>query len=137
MAKGGEIFVLDMGGPVKIADLAKDLIRLSGFEPGVDIKVEYTGLRLGEKLYEELLLNEEGIQATKQEGIFIAEPQEFNFNEVQMWIKSLENSMNNSEELKECLARIVPTYSYHVAKEQGAANGKDNKVLVGRVPAAL
>ena len=74
MAKGGEIFVLDMGEPVKIADLAKDLIRLSGFEPGIDIKIEFTGLRPGEKLYEELLLQEEGIQKTEHNKIYVAKP---------------------------------------------------------------
>jgi len=74
MAEGGEIFVLDMGDPVKIADLARDLIKLSGFEPDVDIKIEYTGLRPGEKLYEELLMAEEGLQETKHEKIFIGKP---------------------------------------------------------------
>jgi len=74
MAKGGEIFILDMGKPVKIADLAKDLIRLSGFEPDVDIKIQYTGIRPGEKLYEELLTAEEGITSTKHSRIFIAKP---------------------------------------------------------------
>lgn len=65
LAKGGDVFVLDMGEPVKIADLARDMIKLSGLEPDVDIKIEFTGLRPGEKLFEELLLNEEGISATK------------------------------------------------------------------------
>lgn len=73
-AKGGEIFVLDMGNPVLIYDLAKDLIKLSGFEPEVDIKIEITGLRPGEKLYEELLMDEEGLRKTSHEKIFIAKP---------------------------------------------------------------
>ena len=71
MAEGGEIFVLDMGEPVKIMDLATNLIRLSGFEPNEDIDIEITGLRPGEKLYEELLLNEEGLKATKHNKIFV------------------------------------------------------------------
>ncbi|MDD4296924.1 MAG: nucleoside-diphosphate sugar epimerase/dehydratase, partial [Ruminiclostridium sp.] len=74
MAEGGEIFVLDMGEPVKIMDLAKNLIRLSGFEPYEDIDIEITGLRPGEKLYEELLMNEEGLKATRHNKIFVAQP---------------------------------------------------------------
>lgn len=74
MAKGGEIFVLDMGEPVKIIDLARSLITLSGFEPNVDIKIEFIGLRPGEKLYEELLMAEEGITDTRHEKIFVAKP---------------------------------------------------------------
>ena len=74
LAKGGEIFILDMGEPVKIADLARDMIKLSGLEPNVDIDIEYIGLRPGEKLFEELLLNEEGITATKYKKIFMAKP---------------------------------------------------------------
>ncbi|HHY97899.1 MAG TPA: polysaccharide biosynthesis protein, partial [Firmicutes bacterium] len=72
MGEGGEIFVLDMGSPVRILDMAKDLIRLSGLEPGQDIKIEFTGIRPGEKLYEETLTAEEGTTATKHERIFIA-----------------------------------------------------------------
>lgn len=131
MAKGGEIFVLDMGEPVKIADLARELIRLSGMEPEADIKIEYTGLRPGEKLYEELLLNEEGIKATKQQGIFIAKPADVKFNEVLMFIKALESSMRNPDELKECMANIVPTYSFQLAKEQ--AGGAEETDLADRV----
>lgn len=74
MAKGGEIFILDMGKPVKILDLARDLIRLSGFEPDVDIPIKFTGMRPGEKLYEELLTAEEGTTATKHKRIFVAKP---------------------------------------------------------------
>lgn len=72
MAKGGEIFVLDMGKPVKILDLAMDMIRISGYTPGVDMKIEFTGLRPGEKLYEELLQDEEGTSQTSHDEIFIA-----------------------------------------------------------------
>ena len=74
IAKGGEIFVLNMGEPVKIIDLAKNLITLSGLEPGVDIKIEITGLRPGEKLYEEILMDEEGLRDTENEKIHIGRP---------------------------------------------------------------
>lgn len=76
-ASGGEIFVLDMGKPVRIDDLARNMIRLSGFEPDVDIKIEYTGLRPGEKLFEELLLAEEGMKKTANQLIYVARPLEF------------------------------------------------------------
>ena len=76
-AHGGEIFVLDMGEPVKIADLAKNLIRLSGYTLGVNMEIKYTGLRPGEKLYEELLTKEEGLQKTANDLIFIGKPLEF------------------------------------------------------------
>ncbi|MCL6542817.1 MAG: polysaccharide biosynthesis protein, partial [Roseiflexus sp.] len=74
MARGGEIFILDMGKPVKIVDLARDMIRLSGLEPDVDIKIEFTGIRPGEKLFEELLTAEEGAAATCHNRIYIARP---------------------------------------------------------------
>ncbi|NCU31924.1 MAG: polysaccharide biosynthesis protein, partial [Candidatus Moranbacteria bacterium] len=74
MAQGGEIFILDMGEPVKIMDLAEKVIRLSGYEPHIDIDIEITGLRPGEKLYEELLLSEEGIKETTHEKIFVGHP---------------------------------------------------------------
>ena len=82
MASGGEIFVLDLGDPVKIDDLARNIIRLSGFEPDVDIDIVYTGLRPGEKLYEELLMAEEGLKVTDHNKIFICKPQEFNRDEI-------------------------------------------------------
>jgi len=115
MAKGGEVFVLDMGDPVRIDDLARDMIRLSGFEPDVDIKIEYTGLRPGEKLYEELLMAEEGLEKTAHEKIFVGKQQDMSFQEVIMCIKALENSMENDEMLRETMAKLVPTYKY--AKE--------------------
>lgn len=112
LADGGEVFVLDMGEPVKIADLAKDLIRLSGLEPDIDIKIEYTGLRPGEKLYEELLMAEEGLEATAHKKIFVGKQSDMSFKEVIMCIKALENSMESDEMLRETMAKLVPTYNY-------------------------
>lgn len=114
MAKGGEIFVLDMGDPVKITDLAENLIRLSGFIPGVDIKIKYTGLRPGEKLYEELLLDEEGIQKTDSDKVYIGKPIEFD-NEV--FKECLENLYaasrdNDHEEIERNLSLLVPTFNH-------------------------
>jgi FlaA1/EpsC-like NDP-sugar epimerase len=83
MAQGGEIFILDMGEPVKIVDMAKELIRLSGFEPEKDIAIEFTGIRPGEKLYEEILTAQEGVTATKHKRIFTAQKQEYNYPELE------------------------------------------------------
>lgn len=112
MAQGGEIFILDMGEPVKILDLARDLIKLSGFEPDVDIPIKFIGLRPGEKLYEELLLDEEGITSTKHEKIFIGKPI---FSDYKLLMKKLDNLRKilkncSNEELKEYLTELVPTY---------------------------
>jgi FlaA1/EpsC-like NDP-sugar epimerase len=111
MAKGGEIFVLDMGEPVRISDLARNLIKLSGFEPDVDIKIKYTGLRLGEKLYEELLLNEEGLKATKNNKIFVAKPIHIDMAMLIRELECLKEVMTtNSEGISEYIKLIVPTY---------------------------
>ncbi len=110
MAKGGEIFILDMGQSVKIVDLARDLIRLSGFEPDEDIRIEFVGLRPGEKLYEELLLAEEGIKSTAHENIFVGKPLDLSFNEVMLGIRALQNSLNDKKALKQCMKSIVSTY---------------------------
>ncbi|MCX7885286.1 MAG: polysaccharide biosynthesis protein [Caloramator sp.] len=111
MAKGGEIFILDMGKPVKILDLAKDLIRLSGLEPDKDIKIEFTGLRPGEKLYEELLMDEEGIQNTKHKKIFIGKPGNYDFRELRKNIMELYNKLNcKDEEVFDRVEQLVPTY---------------------------
>ena len=112
MAKGGEIFVLDMGEPVKILDLAKDLIRLSGFEPEEDIKIEFTGLRPGEKLYEELLMAEEGLQRTKNDKIFIGKSQNISNGELLKQLEGLKEivELNSKEELMKKIKEIVPTY---------------------------
>ncbi|EOU1993277.1 polysaccharide biosynthesis protein [Clostridium perfringens] len=111
-AKGGEIFVLDMGNPVLIYDLAKDLIKLSGFEPEVDIKIEITGLRPGEKLYEELLMDEEGLRKTSHEKIFIAKPGEYDFEMLKLGINALKKiaDLGDVETLKTALQFIVKTY---------------------------
>ena len=118
LADGAEVFVLDMGEPVKIVDLARDLIRLSGLKPDVDIKIEYTGLRPGEKLYEELLMAEEGLEQTAHKKIFIGKQSDMSFQEVIMSIKALENSMESDETLRECMAKLVPTYHRSEYKKQ-------------------
>jgi len=112
LAKGGEIFVLDMGEPVKILDLARDMIRLSGLEPGVDIKIEFTGLRPGEKLYEEIMLNEEGLTATKYKKIYIAKP---TFTDVKLFEEEIKNLkdilMGSSVDIETVVKRLVPGYT--------------------------
>ena len=111
-AEGGEIFVLDMGKSVKIYDLAKKLIRLSGYEPEKDIKIEITGLRPGEKLYEELLMDEEGLKSTKNKKIFIGEPSDIDFEDLKREIFILRDVALNKDKkaLKEKMKEIVTTY---------------------------
>ena len=110
-AKGGEIFVLDMGEPVRIDDMARNLIKLSGLRPDVDIKIEYTGLRPGEKLYEEKLMKEEGMQTTANKLIYIGKPIEMD----DIWFKGkLEeldrDSKEDDENIKKYVQEVVPTY---------------------------
>lgn len=110
-AKGGEIFVLDMGEPVRIWDLARNMIRLSGFVPDEDIKIVFTGLRPGEKLYEEILMDEEGLQNTPNKMIHIGKPIEFNEKEFFEKLERLkEYSYNETGDLRNMVHEIVPTY---------------------------
>ncbi len=129
LAKGGEVFVLDMGEPVKIDDLARDLIRLSGYEPDIDIKIEYTGLRPGEKLYEELLMAEEGLERTAHQKIFIGRQSDMSFKEIIMCIKALENSMDSEDTLRECMAKLVPTYHYRADYSKPALTIRKDSML--------
>lgn len=112
-AKGGEIFVLDMGEPVKIADLAKNLIELSGLKVGEDIEIKYTGLRPGEKLYEELLMDEEGMRETANKLIFIGRPIEMDEQKFLEQLDRLNKAANDDSRLiKKLVQEIVPTYRY-------------------------
>ena len=110
-AHGGEIFILDMGEPVRIADMARNLIRLSGFEPDVDIKIVYTGLRPGEKLFEELLMEEEGLQNTANHLIHIGKPIEMDDEKFAEQLERLRHACEKeSDEIKTIVAEVVPTY---------------------------
>ncbi len=113
-AEGGEIFVLDMGEPVKIYDLAKSLIELSGYTLGKDMEIEITGMRPGEKLYEELLMNEENLQATKHEKIYITQSMNFTMedieNKLDMFRDIIHDEHTSKEEIKETMKKCVPTY---------------------------
>ncbi len=111
-AKGGEIFVLDMGKPVRIYDLAKNIIRLSGYTPGVDIKIEVTGLRPGEKLFEELLMNEEGLTKTRHEKIFVGAPCDITMEELKPSLDLLKEATDNNDinAVKDIVEKVVPTY---------------------------
>ena len=114
-AEGGEIFVLDMGEPVKIYDMAVQLIKLMGYEPNVDMKIQITGLRPGEKLYEEILMEEEGLEATKHEKIHIAEPSGITMKQMEEKLKILrglirEKNDEDKNKIKETIKQIVPTY---------------------------
>ena len=115
-AKGGEIFVLDMGEPVKILDLATNLIKLSGYRVGEDIQIVFTGLRPGEKMYEELLMNEEGLKETANKMIFIGKPIEFDEEEFRSQLAGLEQeAMDETSDIRAAVEKIVTTY--HPAEE--------------------
>jgi len=127
MGTGGETFVLDMGTPVKINDMARDLIRLSGYEPGTDIEIEYIGLRPGEKLYEELITEGEGIKQTEHEKIMVLRGQSCNQAELNRYIDELLRLADeyDGEEIRTKLREIVPEYCPEMGK-QIVGDGKNN-----------
>lgn len=112
-AKGGEIFILDMGSPVKIRELAENLIRLSGHIPGEDIEIKYTGLRDGEKLYEELLISEEGIQKTESNLIYVARPMEFDSKKLFLRLDEMKRNIEtaSNKEIVDVIKELVPTFT--------------------------
>lgn len=120
-ANGGEIFVLDMGQPVKIYDLAVTLIKLAGLEPNVDIPIEIVGLRPGEKLYEELLMKEEGLTKTDHKKIFIAQPMDITMDDVKEKLNELNNILEdenyNEIKFKNIVQKVVPTYEIRINKK--------------------
>lgn len=133
-AHGGEIFVLDMGEPVKIADLAKNLIRLSGYTLGVNMEIKYTGLRPGEKLYEELLTKEEGLQKTANDLIFIGKPLEFDEVHFLSQLRELEKAaMEESPDIKEIVAGIISMYHIRPEDKKRDSEAFQELVSLGRI----
>lgn len=121
-AKGGEIFVLDMGEPVKIYDLAVSLIKLSGLQPEVDIPIKITGLRPGEKLYEEILMNEEGLKSTEHSKIFIAKPSKITMEDLEKKLEILRETISDEhielKKIKANMKKVVPTYKERKNEEK-------------------
>lgn len=133
-AKGGEIFVLDMGEPVKIYDLAVSLIKLSGLQPEVDIPIKITGLRPGEKLYEEILMSEEGLKSTEHSKIFIAKPSKITMEELEKKLDILRETISDEhielKKIKANMKKVVPTYKERKNEEKEIKEEKekiDNK----------
>ena len=135
-AKGGEIFVLDMGSPVKIDSLARNLIKLSGLKPDMDIKIEYTGLRPGEKLYEEKLMAEEGLRKTDNDLIHIGCPIPF---DTELFLTQMKELMDaaylNRKDIRRLVSDMVPTY--HPAREVSQNDAKETTTTPGLATAAL
>lgn len=136
-AAGGEIFVLDMGSPVKIDTLARNLIRLSGLQPDVDIKISYTGLRAGEKLYEEKLMSEEGMRTTPNRLIHIGSPISFDTEEFLKQLQMLMTAAYDGREdsIRELVAGVVPTYrpaGEHGSEDKGEAYAQQMKMVMNK-----
>ncbi|MHB1483675.1 MAG: polysaccharide biosynthesis protein [Saccharofermentanales bacterium] len=110
MAKGGEIFILDMGTPIKIDDMARNMIRLAGLEPDVDIRIEYIGLRPGEKLYEELTMDYENIEKTKQSKINVAKDDFMTYSKLETRLEILQVAIKDKTNIREAIKAVVPTY---------------------------
>ena len=129
-ARGGEIFVLDMGTPVKIYDLAKKMIKLSGLVPGEDIEISFTGLRPGEKLYEELLMNEEGLKTTEHSKIFVGQPIDISKEILLNKLETLKSAINSEDdnEVKRIMEQVVPTY--RITPNSKDEEKTDEKVLI-------
>ena len=122
-ANGGEIFVLNMGKPVRILDMAENLIRLSGYEPYRDIDIKFTGLRPGEKLYEELLMDEEGLQRTENARIFIGKPGKMNYGRFERALNRLgEAAWNENGDIRRMVHELVPEYRYKNMDSELAAS---------------
>lgn len=145
LAEGGEIFILDMGEPVKIVDLAEDLISLSGLEPGKDIEIEYMGIRPGEKLYEELLTAEEGTTATKHDRIYVGQPLDFSMDKLYSDLGILEKIVQDEytstqgQVIRHALESIVPTFQwnrdYKQTVEHEEVDGRSKVVVRDKVAA--
>jgi FlaA1/EpsC-like NDP-sugar epimerase len=143
LASGGEVFILDMGKPVRIADLARDLIRLSGFEPDKDIKIIYSGIRPGEKLFEELLTSEEGAAGTKHDRIYVGIPQQVDYKEIQKMLMQFEHMALKKEqpqllEVRQLLKEWISTYQSMDNKNETNENFVDEAFITSlEVMAAL
>lgn len=129
MAKGGEVFVLDMGEPVKIVDLAHDMIELSGLVPNTDIKIKYTGIRPGEKLFEELLTAEEGSNATIHEKIYVANIKALDEKRLRQGLAALQQAMHDGDVVT-WMKKLVPTYSSDSVSGRRISNINDSKSKV-------
>ena len=118
IAKGGELFVLDMGKPVRIRELAERMIQLYADPNGPPVEIVYTGLRPGEKLYEELLRDEENSTATSKEKIFIAKPEQFEWSTVEHMLSTLQDCLDRRGDMKQCMHDLLPSF-----REPGEVNG--------------